>query len=171
MKFLEQHDPLLREPTKKWDFDNPPMDLENLCEQLCDTMAERRGVGLSAIQVGIPYSVFVMGEYAKPDDIVCVVNPKIVDYSKDIILGEEGCLTFPGLFGKIKRSNTIRARFANPLGVVETVNISGFYARVFQHEYDHCQGIVYTQRMNTSHLEKARRQKVKLDRMRKRNAI
>jgi peptide deformylase len=171
LKLVSRDDEILKQETKRWDFDNPPFDLEEFVENLCDTMVDRRGVGLSAVQVGVPYSVFVIGDYTKPEDIVCVVNPNIVNQSDSITLAEEGCLTFPGLFGKIKRYNEVRVRFANPLGNVQTVNLSGFYARVFQHEYDHCNGVVFTKRMSKYHLEQAKRQKVKLDKLRKRNSI
>jgi len=171
LKLVPPTDPILRKETQRWDFDNPPFDLEEFVENLCDTMVARRGVGLSANQVGVPYSVFVVGHPDNPEEIICVVNPKIVDHSDNVVLGEEGCLTWTGLFGKVKRYNQIRVRFANPLGDVNTAEISGFTARAFQHEYDHLQGITYLDRMSRYHLDAAKRQQKKLNKLRKRNAL
>ena len=164
-------DPILRKKTERWDFDNPPFDLEEFVENLCDTMVARRGVGLSANQVGVPYSVFVIGHPDTPDEIICVVNPKIVDTSENIVLGEEGCLTWEALFGKVKRHEKIRVRFANPKGDVNTAEITGFTARAFQHEYDHLQGVPFLDRMSKYHMDAARRQQKKLMKLRKRNAL
>ena len=171
LKLVPPSDPILRKKTEKWDFDNPPFDLQEFVENLCDTMVAERGVGLSANQVGVPYQIFVIGHPDAPDEIICVVNPKIVDYSNQIVLGEEGCLTWEGLFGKVKRSNSVRVRFANPLGDVNTATVEGFTARAFQHEYDHLQGITYLDRMSRYHLDQARRQQKKLNKLRKRNAL
>jgi len=170
LKLVSEYDPILRQPTQKWDFDNPPFDLEEFVENLCDTMVKERGVGLSANQVGVPYSVFVVGHPDAPEDIICVVNPTIVSHSENIVLGEEGCLTWEGLFGKVKRYDEIRVRFANPLGEVNTTKLTGFTARAFQHEYDHLQGITFLDRMSKYHQDAAKRQQKKLMKLRKRNA-
>ena len=170
LKLVSPSNPILKKPTEKWDFQNPPFDLPEFVENLCDTMVHERGVGLSANQVGVPYSIFVIGHPDNPDEIICVVNPKIVDYSNDIVLGEEGCLTWGGLFGKVKRSGTVRVRFANPMGDVNTVTLQGFTARAFQHEYDHLQGVTFLDRMSKYHLDQAKRQQKKLNKLRKRNA-
>lgn len=170
LKLIPANDPILKTPTQKWDFDNPPFDLKEFVENLCETMVAERGVGLSANQVGVPYSIFVIGHPDTPDDIICVVNPKVVDYSDKIVLGEEGCLTWKGLYGKVKRSDKVRVRFANPEGVVNTAEITGFTARAFQHEYDHLQGITFLDRMSKFHMDQAKRQQKKLMKLRKRNA-
>lgn len=171
LKLVPPSNLILKKPTEKWDFENPPFDLPEFVENLCDTMVVERGVGLSANQVGVPYSIFVIGHPNNPEDIICVINPKIVDYSDDIVLGEEGCLTWGGLFGKVKRSGTVRVRFANPLGEINTVSLQGFTARAFQHEYDHLQGITFLDKMSRFHLDQAKRQQKKLQKLRKRNAL
>lgn len=171
LKLVSPSDPILKQPTHRWDFDNPPFDLQEFVENLCDTMVSKRGVGLSANQVGVPYSIFVIGHPDNPEEIICVVNPKIVDTSNSIVLGEEGCLTWEGLFGKVKRYDQVRVRFANPNGEVNTAEISGFTARAFQHEYDHLQGITFLDRMSKFHLDAAKRQQKKLMKLRKRNAL
>jgi peptide deformylase len=170
-KLVPETDPILRQPTQKWDFDNPPFDLPEFVETMCETMVKRRGVGLSANQVGVPYSIFVIGHPDTPDDIICVINPKIVDHSENVVLGEEGCLTYEALYGMVKRYDEIRVRFSNPMGDTETTKLTGFTARIFQHEYDHLQGIVYLDRMNRYHKEKAFKQRKHMMKIRKRHKL
>jgi peptide deformylase len=161
---MKLDDKVLREPTKRFDFNNPPMDPTVLFEYLRDTMIAHNGLGLAANQVGIPYSVFVIGNPHIPESIFSVFNPSIVDYSNAITLGEEGCLSFPNLFLKVKRSNAIKARFSGHDGKVDTIKFDGFTARAFQHEFDHLQGEVFMNKASKFHLDQAKRNKTKLDR-------
>ena len=155
---------ILKEPTQRFDFRDPPMDPTVLFEYLRDTMIAHNGLGLAANQVGIPYSVFVIGNPHIPESIFSVFNPSIVDYSNAITLGEEGCLSFPNLFLKVKRSNAIKARFSGHDGKVDTIKFDGFTARAFQHEFDHLQGEVFMNKASKFHLDQAKRNKTKLDR-------
>jgi peptide deformylase len=170
LNLVQPHDPILKEETQFFDFDNPPMDPKELVDNLIDTMIAKRGVGLAAPQVGIPYSVFVIGHPDDKDGIIPVFNPKIVDYSENVTLGEEGCLTWEALFVKIKRSNRIRVRFTNMNGETGTDVLEGFTARAFQHEFDHLQGTTFLQRANRFHIEAGKRQQKKLMKLRKQNA-
>lgn len=79
-------------------------------------------------------------------------------------------MTFEGLFVKIKRPEAIRARFTNDRGETDTVRLSGFTARAFQHEYDHLQGTVFTDIASRYHLDQGRRQQKKLMKLRKQRA-
>jgi len=169
-ELVDQYDPLLTQKTQRFDFDNPPIDPVELFENMRDTLVANQGVGLACPQVGLPYRMFVMGHHSVPDEIMAVFNPTIVDYSGEEYTEEEGCLTFPGLFIKIKRHMNIRVRMAIENGVTDTINLDGFAARIFQHEYDHLEGVLYQKRANRYHLDLAKKQKVKLDRMRKKNA-
>lgn len=170
LELIDSHSRVLHTPTQRFNFDNPPIDPKELIDNLVDTMVAKRGIGLSANQVGIPYSVFVIGHPDVPEDIITVFNPKIVEQNDHLVLGEEGCLTYEGLFVKIKRPEQIRARFTNELGETSTVSMTGLTARAFQHEYDHLQGIVYTGRASRYHLDQGLRQQKKLVKLRKRNA-
>lgn len=173
LPLVPRNDPILKKPCMKWDFESPPpiFILEDFINDLCETMVHHRGVGLSANQVGYPFAIFVIGHPDNPDDIICVVNPKVVDHNNQIILAEEGCLTWKGLYGKVKRWEKIKVRFSNPLGDTETTELSGWTSRIFQHEYDHLCGKTYLDRMSRFHLDQAKRQQKKLDKLRKRNAI
>lgn len=170
LNLVPPHDKVLKTPTERFDFSNPPVDPKELIDNLVDTMVANRGVGLSANQVGIPYSVFVIGHPDNPEDIIAVFNPTIVDHSENIVLGEEGCLTWEALFVKVKRYDKIRVRFTNELGETDTVNLTGFTARAFQHEYDHLQGLTYLDKASKYHIDFGRRQQKKLQKLRKRNA-
>jgi peptide deformylase len=158
---------ILKEPTQRFDFSNPPMDPTELFENLRDTMIDNNGLGLAANQVGIPYSVFVIGNPHIPESIFSVFNPTIADYNNSIELGEEGCLSFPNLFIKVKRPTTIKARFSGHDGAVDTIKFDGFTARAFQHEFDHLQGKSFTQKSSKFHLDRAKNNKKKLDRLSK----
>lgn len=155
---------ILRTKTETFDFRKPEHTQEfvhNLCNNLIETMTHYQGLGLSANQCGLPYRVFVM--WSNPT-MVCF-NPKIVSYEEDSIYFSEGCLSYPNLYVKIKRPSAIRVRYQKPNGDVETDRLLGMSARVFQHELDHLDGIVYTSRANKIHLDRAMRTKKVHDRI------
>lgn len=169
LNLVKSNDPILRQKSIPFDFENPPVDPYKLAEDLAETMIANKGVGLSACQVGLPYRVFVVGDYTQPNDIVAMFNPKIVNYEGEQVLIEEGCLSFPGMFIKIKRPASIRIRYASPNGVIDTKVFDQIPARIIQHEYDHMDGVLFQRRANTYHLEQAKKQKVKLDKQRQKN--
>ena len=163
-------DTYLKQKTTPFDLENPPMDPRELFERMAATMIKHKGLGLSCNQVGLQYSMFVFGNYNEPESIVGAFNPKIVDFSSGLEYGEEACLSFPGLFIKIKRPVEIRARITDWQKNTDTFKLTGLTARIFQHEYDHLNGVNFTARANKIHLDKARKEKVKLDRLRRKNA-
>lgn len=169
MNLVKSSDPVLLTTPKKFNFDDPPMDPHQLVEDLKQAMVKMRGVGLSANQVGIPYQVFVAGDPNDPDNILPVFNPRIVFRSDQIIPIEEGCLSFPGIFLIVDRPSIIRMRFANADGIVTTHVYDGIPARVIQHEMDHMEGTTFTQKVSKVKLERAKKHKIKLDRLRERN--
>src|SRR5665213_1536971 len=109
-------DPILKQKLEKFSFTNPPTDPTQLARDITETMISKNGLGLAANQVGLPYRVFAM----KSNPVYVCFNPIIVDISTEKIYLEEGCLTFPGLFIKIKRPKTIKARFTMPNGQTDT---------------------------------------------------
>jgi len=160
---LQLKNDILHQHTERFDFTNPPMDPTELFQNLKETMIANRGVGLAAPQCGIPYSVFVMGNPDDPDSVFSVFNPKIVDEaSKDIVLGEEGCLSYPNLFVKVKRPKSIKARFSGHDGNVGTLKLDGWTARIFQHEFDHLYGITFQKRASKFHLDQAKNKQKKM---------
>lgn len=147
------NDPILKQPLDKFNFQDPPMDPIELAHVLAETMIRENGLGLSANQIGLPHRVFAI----KAEQIIVCYNPIIVDTSEEQLYLEEGCLSFPLLFVKVKRSKTIKVRYTEPNGNIVTKVFDGLTARVFQHELDHLNGIVYTSRANSLHLEQAKK--------------
>ena len=114
-------------------------------------MEEKNGLGLSAPQVGIPFSMFVMR-----GPIACF-NPTIVTVSNELIELEEGCLSYEKLVLKINRARHIRVRYQDVKGNTQTNTYANLSARVFQHEYDHLNGIVFTEKVSKLKLDMATR--------------
>ena len=169
MNLVKSNDPILKQKCEIFDFNNPPVDPLKLALDLRESMIYHKGIGLSACQVGLPYRVFVAGDPGDIDNIKVFFNPRIVDTAEEMILIEEGCLSFPGLFMKVKRPAHCRVRFADPNGVVDTRVYDGIPARAILHEYDHMNGTLFHSRTNPYHRDLAKRQKKKLDRLREAN--
>lgn len=150
---IDSNDPLLKQVMDPFDFTNPPIDPLDLVTDLAETMLEHNGIGISANQVGLPYRVFVM----KGTELIPCFNPRIVDASEETILLEEGCLSYPDLFVKVKRPRRIKVRYAEPNGNIATQIFDGMTARIFQHQLDYLNGIRYIERANKIHLEQARK--------------
>jgi len=170
MELIKPNDPILKSQTIPFDFENPHRDPGKLAEDLANKMIEKNGVGLAAPQVGIPYSVFVVGDPSNKESIMAFFNPKIIDTMGEDVYYEEGCLTYPGLFVKVKRPQQIRLRFTDVNGETTTTKYTGFTARVIQHEYDHLSGIVFTSKATRYHLEQAKRHQKKIQRLKKKVA-
>ena len=158
----------LRVKSERFDFETE--NATELYEKLRDAMCENKGIGLSAIQIGIAKRVFVVGDPDHPDEVMPFFNPNIVDVFGNNVQYEEGCLSFPGLFLKVKRPDCCRVRYANINGEIETHQFKGITSRVIQHEFDHLEGILYTTKTNKLYLDQARRKQKKMNRMRKKVA-
>lgn len=158
LTLVPQNDPGLRLPCQEFSFQVPPTDPIQLAKQLIKLLYDKSGLGVAANQIGLPYRVFAMR--GSPENFVCF-NPRIVDKSEKTIVLEEGCLTYPGLFVKIKRPIHIKVRFNTPNGDIRTETFTGMSARVFQHELDHLDGIIFYTRANRYHRDQAfKRQKL-----------
>jgi peptide deformylase len=151
---------ILREEMPKFNFDNPIVNPVELYTDLAETMIDAEGMGLSANQIGVRTRMFVL----RAENVIGVINPNIIDVSSETVTLEEGCLSYPNLFVKIKRPKLIKVRFTQPDGVVVTKKFDGITARVFQHEMDHLNGIQYTKRANTYHMEQAKKLAAKINR-------
>jgi peptide deformylase len=152
MKLVRDDDPILTRECDNFDFSNPPFDPVEFAQELVKHMYEWNAIGLAANQVGVPYRVFAMR--GAPENFVCY-NPRVVQPSDQTIVLEEGCLSYPGLFVKIKRPQHVRVRFSLPNGDVRTETFTGMSARTFQHELDHVDGIRFYDRANRYHRDQA----------------
>lgn len=152
MELVKQNDPVLTTECQPFDFLNPPFDPIEFAQNLVKFMYDKNGIGLAANQVGVPYRVFAMR--GAPENFVCY-NPRIVQPSDQSIVLEEGCLTYPNLFVKIKRPQFVRVRFNTPNGDVRTETFTGMTARIFQHELDHLDGVIFYNKANKYHRDQA----------------
>jgi peptide deformylase len=164
-QLVDCNHPLLNTCLDPFDFNNTEIDPKEIAEILYKKMVEHNALGLAANQIGLPYRVFIM----RGDPCLVCFNPRIVDASDSQVVLEEGCLTYPDLYVKIRRPAMIKVRYTNELGETKTEKFSGITARCFQHELDHLNGVNYLSRANKYHLSKAK-QKVKYIK-RKRNNV
>ena len=112
--------------------------------------ARDSGVGLAAPQVGVNVRLMVFnptGDAGKPEDEVVLVNPRVVSTGGGLEVGEEGCLSFPGIYGDVPRPARAKVRAQRLDGTTFQLVLEGFPARVFLHEYDHLQGVLFHDRM------------------------
>lgn len=136
---------------------NPSMD--KLVKRLKMTMKKFGGIGLSANQCGVFERVFVMG--TDDFEMVCI-NPKVTKVSENIVKENEGCLSFPGLYIKIPRNETIDVEYTTEKGEVKKQTLTGITARCFLHEYDHMFGVKFTDHVGPTTLRLARQKQQKM---------
>ena len=140
---IPSEDPLLHKKIKKCSYN---LDRSKLSYTLNENMFHHNGVGLSANQIGIEERVFVMMVDLETQETITCFNPKIIKESKDEVVMEEGCLSYPELYLEISRPSSIIIKYEDEGKNKIKNKLEGFIARVFQHEYDHMEGIDFTQR-------------------------
>lgn len=148
-------EPILRKkakPVTKFD-----KDLQVLIDDMIETMREAPGVGLAAPQINLPMQLAVV-EYAEGEDeepenedalppkkkLFVLINPEIVKASEEKVMGIEGCLSIPGLVGEVERHEAIQVKALNRHGAPVKIKVDGWMARIFQHEIDHLNGELFT---------------------------
>ena len=148
--------PILRKkakPVTKFD-----KDLQALIDDMIETMREAPGVGLAAPQINLPMQLAVI-EYAEDQDedeekaedapppekkLFVIINPEITKRSEEKVLGVEGCLSIPGLIGEVERHESVQVKALNRHGNPFKIKAEGWLARIFQHEIDHLNGVLFT---------------------------
>ena len=122
------------------------LDRHHLSRVLIDNMIHHNGIGISANQIGIWERAFAMVRDLENNEVMVCFNPRIVkSYSEEVEM-EEGCLSYPELFLKIKRPDKIVVKYEDEDKKLHKIKLEGLASRVFQHEYDHMEGIDFTQR-------------------------
>ena len=122
------------------------LDRHHLSRVLIDNMIHHNGIGISANQIGIWERAFAMVRDIENNEVMVCFNPRIVkSYSEEVEM-EEGCLSYPELFLKIKRPDKIIVKYEDEDKKTHKLKLQGLASRVFQHEYDHMEGIDFTQR-------------------------
>jgi peptide deformylase len=153
-KIVTLPEPILRRKARPvTSFDK---NLQTLIDDMIETMREAPGVGLAAPQVGIADRLIVVEYMDPPEDeeeqkevkpkLYVMANPEIVKTSEEKVLGVEGCLSIPGLVGEVERFTMVQIKGLNRRGQPMKVKAEGWLARIFQHEIDHVNGVVFPDR-------------------------
>ena len=122
------------------------VDRHFISKTLIENMFHHEGCGLSANQIGMDIRAFAMIRDIEYNDVIVCFNPRIISRSNDCVWCEEGCLSFPDQFINVNRPDKIIVKYEDEDGKDHKITLSGFASRVFQHEFDHLNGIDFTQR-------------------------
>ena len=135
--------PILHERVKPCSKD---LDRQKMSRILKENMIHYEGVGLSANQIGIGERVFIMMLNMETEETITCFNPRIIKRYDDNVWCEEGCLSFPDEIINLERPDRIVVKYEDEDGKDHKIKLSGMAARVFLHEFDHLEGIVFTER-------------------------
>ncbi len=148
-EIVKTPDPVLRRKAHKiTTFDK---DLQVLIDDMIETMREAPGVGLAAPQIGVSERLVVI-EYGSDEDedvpkkLFVLINPEIIEASEEKVEGIEACLSVPQLAGEVERHERLVVKALNRLGKPVKIKVKGWMARIFQHEIDHLEGVLFTDR-------------------------
>ncbi len=152
-EIIKHPDDILRR--KAQDVKNIDDNLQQLIDDMVETMRAAPGVGLAGPQVNVPQRVIVV-EYGeepededsapKPKQLFTLINPEITRMSTETEVAAEGCLSIPGLVGDVERSLAVTVKAQNRHGQPVKIKAKGWLARIFQHEIDHINGVLYIDR-------------------------
>ena len=129
--------------------------LQTVIDDMVETMRDAPGVGLAAPQIGLSERLIVVEYYERDEDeekenapkkVWAVVNPEIIKASEETLMGVEGCLSIPNLVGEVERHAMVHVKGLNRHGKPVKVKAEGWLARIFQHEIDHLNGVLFTDR-------------------------
>ena len=168
-KILIEPDPILRQ--KSLEVKTVDKDLKNLMDDMLLTMYSAPGIGLAAIQVGVPKRVIVidLSREKENKNPMFFINPKIISKSENWATYEEGCLSVPGQFAEIDRPDQCHIEFLDYNGKKQKMQVEGLLATCIQHEMDHLEGILFIDHLSklkkSMIVKKLSNQKKKLDRI------
>ncbi|MEQ9618210.1 MAG: peptide deformylase [Deltaproteobacteria bacterium] len=156
LEITELGDPVLRE--KASGVENIHDDsIQNFIDDLIETGLHANGVGIAAPQVNESKRIFIISSHpsvrypnAPEMKPVAIINPEIISTSEELVKDWEGCLSIPGIRGMVPRHKSIHARYFLRNGSTEEREFTGFIARIFQHEYDHINGILFPDRLESN---------------------
>ncbi len=142
---------LRKKAHKVTEFDK---DFQTLVDDMIETLRDAPGVGLAAPQINVSSRLIVVeygeededGKQILPKKLYVVANPEIIKTSDETEIGTEACLSVPGLVGDVERYSQIVVRGENRHGRPLRLKVSGWMARIFQHEIDHVNGVIFTDR-------------------------
>ena len=148
MKIAQVGEEILRTPARQVEQDEFASEsLNTFIDELLGTMLEANGIGIAAPQVFDPRAIMIIASRANaryPDapemQPLVMINPSIKQISDNQVWEWEGCLSVPGLRGRIERPNSVEVAYLNTSGDTQTIHLEGFVARIFLHEFDHLIG-------------------------------
>ena len=157
LEIAQLGDPVIRErAVEVADLADPQ--LQALIDDLLATVADENGMGIAAPQVSVSKRIIILSSkpnsrypYAPAMDPTAMINPKIEWASSDLEKDWEGCLTVPGIRGLVPRHRKVRVQYQARQGAVVETAYEGFLARIFQHEIDHLDGLVFLDRVESTH--------------------
>ena len=168
-KILTEPNKILRQ--KSIPVEGVDKDMQKLMDDMLETMYAAPGIGLAAIQVGVPKRIIVLDIQQKEGqkNPLFFVNPEIIEKSKNLTTYEEGCLSVPGQFAEIDRPDQCHIKYLDYDGNKKEMKAEGMLATCIQHEMDHLEGILFIDYLSklkkTMIIKKLSKQKVKSDRI------
>ena len=124
-------------------------ELEKFVREMVETMVVEEGVGLAAPQVGVSRRIAVVNpDPMNPDMLITLINPRILSCGGETECIEEGCLSVPGVRGKVERPIEIEVEFQDTSGEKHCIRVDGLVSRIMQHEIDHLDGVLFTDRLS-----------------------
>jgi peptide deformylase len=134
-------------------------EIQQLIDDLMETADLANGVGIAAPQVAQSWRLFILASRPSPRypqaptmEPTAIINPRIMDRSTEEVLGWEGCLSVPGWRGPVARSRWVDVEYFDRFGQPQHIRLTDFVARIFQHEYDHLEGILFVDRVRSAEL-------------------
>ena len=164
MNLVKSTDPILRKELADVDLKNPGFDPKELKEQMTELMVSKRGLGLSACQVGLDHKLFIIGE--NKENCMMFINPEVISVSEETELDVEGCLSFPDMFIRLARPKQVEAKWYDEELKEQSGSFEGYTARCFLHEFDHLYGVVYKDKVSRLKWDRARTKKDKITKQR-----
>ena len=131
--------------------------IQNLIDDMLNIVVDKKGVGIAAPQISQPFQIFIMASY--PNDrypnapkmrATAIINPKIIWKSKETVKDWEGCLSVPSIRGLVSRHRSIKVKYLTRDNQTVETEYNDFLARIFQHEIDHLNGIVFVDRVDST---------------------
>ena len=178
LKLIPPSDPRVQSAVAPFDDamlkDEGFKDRKELTKKMYELMAKYGGIGLSANQIGLPFNMFVLGDHPSLENgmkLTCF-NPMIISSSKEEVVMEEGCLTFPFVFLKITRPRKVVVKYTDENDELKEGQLDGMMSRIFQHEYEHMLGRTFVENASKLKLDRAYKKAEKLmDKVQKQRAL
>jgi peptide deformylase len=159
LPIIELGNPILRQPAQPI-LNVKDATVQNLIDDLLLTVKQANGVGIAAPQVAQSYQLMIVASRPNPRyptapdmEPTAILNPRILSHSAETVKGWEGCLSIPGIRGRVPRYQAIEIEYLDRAGKLQKMEMTDFVARIFQHEFDHFKGVVFLDRVeNTQEL-------------------